>query len=94
MEVTLIQVNESLISKYPCPCCGYLTLENIPPGTYEICDICLWEDDAAQFYNPDEEGGVNAASLTEYQRLFVQDENFFRKPNKYDLRDSNWKPKV
>lgn len=27
----------------PCPCCGYLTLEE--RGGYEICELCNWEDD-------------------------------------------------
>ncbi|MGW7410740.1 CPCC family cysteine-rich protein, partial [Streptomyces sp. NPDC054833] len=31
-------------SLYPCPCCGYLVLED-GPGWYEICRICRWEDD-------------------------------------------------
>ena len=29
---------------HPCPCCGYLTLNQPPPGTYLICPICCWED--------------------------------------------------
>lgn len=28
----------------PCPCCGYLTLDNPAPGTYQICPVCFWED--------------------------------------------------
>jgi hypothetical protein len=31
--------------KYTCPCC-YKTLGEEPPDTYEICEICFWEDDA------------------------------------------------
>ena len=27
----------------PCPCCGYLTLDE--RGGYEICPVCYWEDD-------------------------------------------------
>ncbi|MEH7657210.1 CPCC family cysteine-rich protein, partial [Bacillus velezensis] len=34
--------------KYTCPCCGYRTIEEEPPGTYEICNICYWEDDEVQ----------------------------------------------
>jgi rubrerythrin len=33
--------------KYPCPGCGYLVFDE-PPGSYEICPICFWEDDLAQ----------------------------------------------
>jgi hypothetical protein len=28
---------------HTCPCCGYLTLRE--RGGYEICPVCLWEDD-------------------------------------------------
>ncbi len=49
--------------KYTCPCCGYKTLEEEPPGTYEICNICFWEDDSVQFKEPDYEGGANEVSL-------------------------------
>jgi len=31
-------------STYPCPCCGYLVFTE-PPGSYDICSICFWEDD-------------------------------------------------
>jgi hypothetical protein len=26
-------------TRYPCPCCGYLVLDE-EPGSYEICPIC------------------------------------------------------
>lgn len=38
--------------KYTCPCCGYRTLEE-PPGTFDICEICFWEDDGVHFDDPD-----------------------------------------
>ncbi|MGE7915953.1 CPCC family cysteine-rich protein [Lysinibacillus xylanilyticus] len=28
--------------KYPCPCCGYKTIDS--DGHYHICPICFWED--------------------------------------------------
>ena len=34
-------------SLFPCPCCGYKTLSESASGTYEICEICFWEDDMA-----------------------------------------------
>ncbi|MCB9024787.1 MAG: hydrolase [Bdellovibrionaceae bacterium] len=51
------------MSKYACPCCENLTLEECPPGTFEICPVCGWEDDDTQFYNPDLVGGANSTSL-------------------------------
>ncbi len=49
--------------KYTCPYCGYKTLNEEPAGTYYICEICAWEDEGVQFYNPDFEGGANEVSL-------------------------------
>ncbi|MEV5113035.1 hypothetical protein MRBL20_001149 [Peribacillus frigoritolerans] len=37
--------------KYTCPCCGYKTLDEEPPGTYDICSICFCEDDGVQLVN-------------------------------------------
>ena len=34
--------------RFACPCCGYLTLSEEPPGTYEVCPVCDWGDDDAQ----------------------------------------------
>ena len=41
--------------KYTCPCCGYKTLDEKPPGTYAICSICYWEDDGVQYDDVDYE---------------------------------------
>ena len=30
--------------QYQCACCDYFTLYN-PPGSYDICPVCFWEDD-------------------------------------------------
>ena len=35
--------------RYACPCCGFLTLDEAPPGTFAICPVCFWEDDDVQF---------------------------------------------
>lgn len=48
---------------YPCPCCKNLTLSEQPPGTYEICPVCCWEDDAVQYDDPDYAGGANGVAL-------------------------------
>jgi hypothetical protein len=31
-----------------CLSCGYKTLDEEPSGTYDICEICFWEDDGYQ----------------------------------------------
>lgn len=52
---------------YPRPCCGFLTISEPPPGTYEICN---WEDDPVQYNNIDFQGGANEESLNEARQNF------------------------
>jgi Cysteine-rich CPCC len=56
--------------RWPCPCCGYRTLGEEPPGSYLICPVCFWEDDAVQFDEPDRRGGANGVSLDEARNNF------------------------
>ena len=45
--------------RYPCPCCGYPTLE-IQVRGYEVCNLCGWEDDGQDDPHADEVwGGPN-----------------------------------
>jgi len=85
--------------KYTCPCCGYKTLEEEPPDTFDICEICFWEDDGVQFKDPDYEGGANVISLKEAQKNFIkygtcdkESVTSVRKPNKFDKKDPLWRP--
>jgi hypothetical protein len=55
--------------KYPCPCCGYLTLTD-KLGTFGICPVCYWEDDNLQYDNPDYDGGANGISLNEARKNY------------------------
>ena len=64
--------------KRTCPCCGYLTLDaRDPPGTYDICKVCFWEDDPVQLRDPTYEGGANVVSLNQarenYRRYGVSE---------------------
>ena len=77
---------------FPCPCCGCLTLGEEPSGTFEICDVCGWEDDDVQLKDPSFEGGANAVSLNEarenFKRFGAKDENsvkFVRKPRPNEI---------
>lgn len=67
-------------SKFACPCCGFLTFEERPPGTYDICPVCFWEDDFVQFKDPTSCCGANGVSLEEarenFERFGVSEERF------------------
>lgn len=83
---------------YTCPCCGYEVFES-SPGSYDICPICFWEDDALQLFFPFSEGGANDCSLVEAQVGFVQFgackksmSSNVRQPTLEDRRDPLWFP--
>jgi hypothetical protein len=54
---------------FACPCCRFFTLDETPPGTFEISEVCGWEDDV-QFNDPEFRGGANRSSLNEYRAAF------------------------
>jgi len=56
--------------RYACPCCDFLTLTEAPSGTHAICAVCGWQDDNAQFWDPDATGGANRPSLREARETF------------------------
>jgi hypothetical protein len=58
-------------ASYPCPCCGYLVFAQ-PPGSYDICPICFWEDDIVQLRWVRYPGGANTPSLADAQRTYVR----------------------
>lgn len=62
------------LGAFPCPCCRFLALDEQPPGTYQICAICGWEDDLVQFEDPDYRGGANRPSLNEWRQEFEAEE--------------------
>jgi hypothetical protein len=85
--------------RFACPCCGYKTFYTAPDGSYDICDVCFWEDDPIQLADPDYEGGANLMSLRQAQQNFLEfgacDRDMLRNvrpPTKDELRDENWKP--
>ena len=57
--------------RFPCPCCGFLTLSEKPPGTFVICPVCAWEDDNVQYDDPCYEGGANRVSLNEAKSNYL-----------------------
>lgn len=68
----MIEKNKFIMqkTKYKCPCCGYKTLDEEPPGTFDTCPLCSWEDDRVQYYDNDYKGGANRVSLNEAKENF------------------------
>lgn len=58
--------------RYPCRCCGFWTLSDPQPGSYEVCAVCFWEDDAVQNADPEYEGGANRVSLSEARDNYIR----------------------
>ncbi len=76
---------------YPCPSCGFLVFGE-PPGSYEICDLCGWEDDHVQLRHPGMKGGANGGSLKEYQQDALLDYPVGVTEADGHVRDSRWRP--
>jgi len=81
------------MKKYKCICCGNFTLSSEQQGTYEICPVCFWEDDAIQFNDPEYEGGANGISLNRarenYKKIGAISEKYLckvRKPTEDEIR--------
>lgn len=51
---------------FPCPCCGYLTIDSI--GEYDVCPVCLWEDSGVR--NPQQYSSVNGMTLGEARKRY------------------------
>jgi hypothetical protein len=75
---------------FPCPACGFLMFSEAP-GSYEICDLCGWEDDHVQLAHPGT-GGANAESLIEAQVIALRKLPLeIRRASDFD-RDPLWRP--
>ena len=59
----------SKVLTFKCPVCGKYTFQS-GPGSYEICPVCGWEDDKAQYKDPNLKGGANRFSLKEYKEQY------------------------
>ena len=85
--------------KYPCPCCGYLTLDEKPSGTFDICQICYWEDDNVAFDDPEFAGGANVVSLNtardNFKKFRASEERWVtrvRPPLRHEVPDGRIEP--
>ena len=51
------------MDKHLSPVCGKYEFEE--QGSFDICDVCGWEDDPLQLKEPNLEGGANEMSLNQ-----------------------------
>lgn len=78
---------------FPCPCCGYVVFRQ-PPGSYDICPICGWEDDLSQLRFPTTSGAN--APLVDCQREYAchhaEDRTATGQGELGYVRDPQWRP--
>jgi hypothetical protein len=77
--------------EHPCPACGFLVFLD-PPGSFDICPVCEWEDDAVQLRHPSMGGGANDESLVAVQRRVLRDHPLDVKQVKDFTREPEWRP--
>lgn len=82
--------------RYQCPCCGYFTLKENTGNSFQLCEVCFWEDDGIQSSDPDYEGGANRVSLNQaiqnFKKFGASEESFkssVRLANKEELPSEN-----
>jgi hypothetical protein len=79
------------VKKYPCPCCGFITMEE-ELGSYHICEVCGWEDDDIQLKYPAMRIGANGQNFIEYQWIVKRCLPVDIKEHLGWIRDSDWRP--
>ncbi|HEY3644535.1 MAG TPA: CPCC family cysteine-rich protein [Gammaproteobacteria bacterium] len=77
--------------QYPCPACGFIGFAQ-PPGSYDICAICGWEDDNVQLLHPMMKGGANKKCLHEVRRKILTTYPVDIKEASGLQRDPAWRP--
>jgi hypothetical protein len=62
-----------------CPVCGFMTLR--AEEIYDICPVCMWEDDPLQTDDPSYSGGANELCLIDYKKKWVAEHGRTGKEN-------------
>lgn len=84
--------------RFACACCGHLT-QTEPHGSFEICPVCLWQDDGVQLRDFADVDGPNRVGLVQAQANYAStgaSETRFlelvRAPMENEPRDPAWRP--
>ena len=59
-----------MAAKHKCPVCGEYEFDE--EDSYDICEVCGWEDDGFQERHPDYEGGANHMSLNQAKEAYSE----------------------
>lgn len=92
LEVWAREIAWSDVERHPCPCCGFRTLDEAPPGTHDICRACGWQDDLVQIDDPSNAGEPHPYSLRGRRAAFVQE--LADDPGKERSLTAEWGPRV
>lgn len=57
------------MDKHICPVCGMYEFSE--HDSFEVCEVCGWEDDCLQLEEPDYEGGANDMSLNQARAMWA-----------------------
>jgi hypothetical protein len=71
LDLAMPLSNAQRSQRLACPACGFLTVPEASYGSYNICEVCGWEDDGVQLANPASAGGANRSSLVDAQDAAV-----------------------
>ena len=84
---------------YPCPCCGYKTLDSPAGESFEICTVCFWQNNSYQLKYPNDNGGPNRVSLKQAQMNYIdfgtcekEMVQHVRHPLAGEESDTDWQP--
>ena len=85
-------ISENNISGLPCPGCDFFSIDEPQYGTFNICNICGWEDNCVQLANPTCQGGANEKSLIEHQIKPIKKCPLTINQINGIYRDKKWRP--
>lgn len=60
------------MEKHKCPVCGKYEFPEI--DSFDVCEVCGWEDDGVQEDDPNYAGGANKMSLNQAKAAYARGE--------------------